>query len=116
VRHVVYLALLGGCVVATLPLELVLHTRVYARWRRLVLSLVPAVVLFGGWDLIAIAQHTWRYDSRYLVGLTLPGHLPVEEFLFFLVVPTCSVLTFEAVRARRPDWLVDEGSETSRRT
>lgn len=107
-RHLVYLALLAGCLVATLPLELVLNTRVYARWRRLALSLIPAVALFGGWDLIAIAQHTWRYDGRYLLGVTLPGRLPVEELLFFLVVPTCAVLTFEAVRRRRPDWLVDD--------
>ncbi|MDT4949985.1 MAG: hypothetical protein QOJ37_2580, partial [Pseudonocardiales bacterium] len=36
--------------------------------------------------------------------------LPLEELLFFLVIPTCAVLTLEAVRARRPHWLIgDEG-------
>jgi hypothetical protein len=30
--------------------------------------------------------------------------LPVEELLFFLVVPACAVLTYEAVLARRPGW------------
>jgi hypothetical protein len=28
----------------------------------------------------------------------LPGGIPVEELLFFLVVPVCAVLAFEAVR------------------
>jgi hypothetical protein len=28
----------------------------------------------------------------------LPGGVPVEELLFFVVVPTCAVLAFEAVR------------------
>ena len=28
----------------------------------------------------------------------LPGGLPVEELLFFVVVPVCAVLGFEAVR------------------
>jgi hypothetical protein len=38
------------------------------------------------------------------------GDLPVEEIVFFLVVPTCAVLTFEAVRRLRPTWHVgDEG-------
>jgi lycopene cyclase domain-containing protein len=108
VTHLVYLAILAACVLGTLPLELLLGTGVYARWRRLVLTLVPVVVLFGGWDVWAIARHDWWYDDRYLVGLTLPGRLPVEELLFFLVIPTCAVLTLEAVRARRPDWTIGE--------
>lgn len=110
-RHLLYLGLLSACLLGTAPLEVVLHTRVYARWQRLVATLVPVVVVFGGWDLAAAAQHTWRYDSRYVVGLTLPAHLPIEELLFFVVVPTCAILTLEAVRARRPHWLVGDEAE-----
>lgn len=102
--HATYLLLLTACVLGTLPLELVLHTRVYAQWLRLVGALLPVVMIFGGWDLLAIHQHTWSYNSRYLVGVTLPGHLPLEELLFFVVIPTCAILSFEAVRARRPAW------------
>jgi lycopene cyclase domain-containing protein len=110
VRHLLYVGLLAACVIGTLPLEFVLHTRVYARWRRLVAAVVPVVIVFGAWDLLAVAQHTWRYDDRYLVGVRLPGSLPIEELLFFLVIPTCAVLTLEAVRVRRPSWLIgDEG-------
>ena len=32
------------------------------------------------------------------LGVRLPGGIPVEEVLFFLVVPLCAVLAFEAVR------------------
>ena len=31
--------------------------------------------------------------------MLLPGRLPLEELLFFLVVPVCAILGFEAVRA-----------------
>jgi hypothetical protein len=31
----------------------------------------------------------------------LPGGLPLEELLFFAVVPTCAVLAYEAVRTVR---------------
>jgi len=102
--HATYLLLLAACVVGTLPLEFVLHTRVYAQWLRLIGTLVPVVLVFGAWDLLAIHQHTWGYNAKYLVGVTLPGRLPLEELLFFLVIPTCSILAFEAVRARQPEW------------
>jgi len=108
VRHLTYLFILLACVLGTLPLEFLLHTRVYARWRRLVLALLPTVVFFGGWDLAAIAWGWWHYDNAYLLDVTLPGQLPIEELLFFLVIPTCAVLTIEAVRARRPQWLIGD--------
>jgi hypothetical protein len=31
----------------------------------------------------------------------LPGGLPLEEVLFFLVIPVCAVLAFEAVKRWR---------------
>ena len=103
-----YLLVLAGCLIGTLPLELFLHTRVYARWRRLRAALVPVVVVFGAWDVAEIRAGAWHYDDRYLVGVTLPGRLPLEELLFFVVIPTCAVLTLEAVRVCRPQWLVGD--------
>jgi hypothetical protein len=38
----------------------------------------------------------------------LPGRFPLEELLFFVVIPTCSILTLEAVRRRRPQWTIGD--------
>lgn len=107
-RHLSYLAVLAACLLGTAPLEILLRTRVYARWRRLAATLVPVLAVFVGWDLYAVARHQWTFDARGLVGLRLPGGLPVEEVLFFVAVPICAVLTLEAVRARRPGWLIGD--------
>jgi lycopene cyclase domain-containing protein len=96
--HLTYLALLAGCLVVTAPLELVLRVRVYARWRRLLLAVLPEFVVFVAWTLYAIAQGHWHYSAARTLGVRLPGGLPVEEAGFFLVVPVCAVLAFEAVR------------------
>lgn len=93
-----YLLVLLACLVGTAPLELFLGTRVYARFRRLALTLLPVVVVFVAWDLLAIRAGHWDYDPTQTTGISL-GSLPLEELLFFLVIPICAVLTLEAVRA-----------------
>ena len=97
-RHLAYLAVLAFCLLGTLPLEVWLGVRVYRRPRRLLLTLLPVVAVFYLWDVYAIAAEHWTFDPAQTVGLVLPGGVPVEELLFFLVVPTCAVLAFEAVR------------------
>lgn len=92
-----YLLVMAGCVVLTLPLELALGARVWRRPRRLIRALAVPVVLFCAWDVAAIADHWWSYNRRYVTGWQLPGHLPVEELVFFVVVPICALLTFETV-------------------
>jgi lycopene cyclase domain-containing protein len=96
--NLTYLALLAGCLIVTAPLELVLRVRVYARWRRLLLAVLPEFVVFVVWVLYAIAQGHWNYSGERTLGLRFPGGIPVEEVLFFLVVPVCAVLALEAVR------------------
>lgn len=91
-----YLMLLGGCVLLTLPLELVLGVRVYRSPRRLVLSLLPMLIVFGCWDVLGILRHHWWYEPRFISGVRI-GPMPVEELLFFLVVPICGLLTYESV-------------------
>ena len=100
-RHLAYLGVLVVCLLGTLPLELVLGVRVYRQPRRLLLTLLPVVAVFLVWDLYAVAVEQWDFDPAQTVGLLLPGGVPVEELLFFVVVPICSVLAFEAVRRVR---------------
>jgi lycopene cyclase domain-containing protein len=96
--HLTYLGLLAGCLLVTAPLELVLRVRVYARWRRFLVAVLPVFAFFVAWVLYAIAQGHWHYDGELTVGIRLPGGIPLEEVLFFFVVPLCAVLAFEAVR------------------
>jgi lycopene cyclase domain-containing protein len=96
VQHYQYLLLMLGCLVITLPLELVLGARVYARWRLAVLALVPTVLLFSVWDVIGIVRLHWTYNPDFITGVHL-GVMPLEELVFFIVIPICGLLTYEAV-------------------
>ena len=91
-----YLALLAACLLITLPLEFVLRARVYRRPVRLVLALLPTLAVFVAWDLVGIVRGHWSYSERFTSGIAL-GIMPVEELGFFLVIPVCGLLTYEAV-------------------
>jgi lycopene cyclase domain-containing protein len=97
-RHLTYLAVLAGCLVGALWLEPLLRVRVLVRWRRLLLTVLPVAAVFVGWDLLAIAAGHWSFDPAQIIGVVLPGGIPLEEVLFFFVVPVCGILGFEAVR------------------
>ncbi|MBK1782977.1 lycopene cyclase domain-containing protein [Prauserella cavernicola] len=91
-----YLFVLAACVAITLPLEF-LGSGVYRKPRKLLVALMPAA-LFVVWDLLALAGGVWSISERYTLGVhVLPG-MPLEELLFFVVIPLCGLLTFEAVR------------------
>ena len=92
-----YLMVLAACVVVTLPLEIIGGARVYRRPRPLLLTLAPVLVIFAGWDLIAVNMGDWWFSARYILGLRIAS-LPVEEWLFFIVVPVCALLTYEVLR------------------
>lgn len=96
-NHFAYLAAMAACLLITLPLELVLGARVYRRPRRLLLSVLPVAALFVVWDLIAIRRQHWWFNPEATTGILLPGGLPLEELVFFLVIPICGLLTYEAV-------------------
>ena len=97
-----YLLLMAACLVLTLPLELILGARVYREPRRLAVAVLPAVAVFLVWDVIAIERGHWTFSPQYTTGWLLPGGIPVEELVFFVVVPICGLLTYEAVRTLWP--------------
>lgn len=94
-----YLLVLGLCLLGAGWLEYAFRTRVLRRWRRLLLTIGPIVAIFGAWDLYAIAADHWRFDPLSVTGITVGAGLPLEELLFFIIVPICVILAFEAVRA-----------------
>lgn len=96
--HYQYLLLMACCLVVTAPLER-LGARAYRQPARLARAVLPVAAAFLAWDAAAIAAGVWTYNPRYVTGLRLPLRVPVEELVFFLVVPVCGILTYGCVRA-----------------
>lgn len=84
-----------GCLILTAPLE-VFGDGVYRQARRTAAAVIPVALVFIVWDLIAIAGDVWTYNPRFVSGIDV-GIMPLEELMFFVVIPLCGLLTYSAV-------------------
>jgi lycopene cyclase domain-containing protein len=93
-----YLIVLAACLAITAPLEM-FGAGVYRQPWRTARSVLPVAIVFLLWDEVAIAAHVWTYNRDYVTGLGVPFRVPIEEVLFFVVIPLCALLTYGAVTA-----------------
>jgi lycopene cyclase domain-containing protein len=91
-----YLIVLGACLFITAPLE-IFGAGVYRQARRAAIAVLPVAGVFVVWDAVAIAANVWTYNPQFVTGFELPAGIPIEELLFFIVIPLCALLTYSAV-------------------
>jgi len=86
-----FLSLLG-------PLLLSFDKKVhyYKRWKFLFPAILRAAVLFILWDIIFTRTAIWGFSEKYIVGWQI-WHLPVEEWLFFLIIPFNCLFIFDVI-------------------
>ncbi len=71
-------------------------------WSALFPAIVMMMLVFVSWDIIFTARGVWYFNHDYVAGYYIMG-LPVEEWLFFVVIPYCIVFSYEVIRYFMPD-------------
>lgn len=74
----------------------------YKRWKYLFPSIITIAILFLLWDEYFTLNKIWGFTPQYLTGIYL-GHLPLEEVLFFLVVPYACFFIYEVLKSYFPN-------------
>lgn len=110
-KHWSYMGMLIFTLIGSGWLEIVLKTGVLRRIKRAALSILPISILFLIWDAYAIARGHWFFDRSQMLGILGPFQIPLEEFLFFIVVPLAAILTIEGVTTVKPHWRKGEFGE-----
>ena len=94
-----YLAILLALLGITIFLEVKFHVHLYdSIWERIYITLG---FLFVGvaWDSWAVYRGTWTFSGRGLIGWRI-AYLPLEEYLFALILPYFIVTAYKVIRSK----------------
>jgi lycopene cyclase domain-containing protein len=101
-----YLGVLLFIFLGTVWLEFVIGARVLRKPIRLFFSVLPVFIGLVIWDVYAIQSGHWWFNEKFVTGWEI-GIVPIEELLFFIIVPIAMIYSFEAVRAVK-QWRVGD--------
>lgn len=107
-----YAMILIFCLGITAPLEFLSHNGVYRRPSLFLRAIWLPSSIYIVWDVIATRFNHWTFTAEHVSTFSIFG-LPIEEIMFFVIIPLCAVLSYEAVcrllgeRAERltPVWM-----------
>lgn len=68
----------------------------YKKWNFLLTSILLMMLLFIPWDIWFTHWSVWQFNNDYICGLKL-FLLPIEEWLFFIIIPFACVFIHEVL-------------------
>jgi len=92
-----YFILLAVCLAGPAVLSFSPKIGFYKYPLRLIISIALPFTVFLSWDIWATARGHWGFNMDYITGIKI-FNLPVEEALFFIIIPFCAIFTWETVK------------------
>lgn len=101
IQKFTYAILLGGSVLLPFALSFDKKVAFYKYWKYLFPAVLVTAAIFILWDIHFTRHNVWWFNKDYVTGLFIAG-LPIEEWLFFIVIPYCCLFIYEVSRAYFP--------------
>ncbi|MCK9430540.1 MAG: lycopene cyclase domain-containing protein [Candidatus Omnitrophica bacterium] len=92
-----YMIALMFSVIFPLLLSFYPPLKFWRNFKALFFSLSLLIIIFGAWDVFATWRGHWYFNPEGVFGIKIIN-LPIEEWLFFIVVPFCCIFTWEALK------------------
>ena len=71
-------------------------------WKWFFLSTILVAAFFIIWDFYFTKSLIWSFNKNYTLGVKILG-MPIEEWLFFFVIPFCSLFIHYALKYLKPN-------------
>lgn len=93
-HYLMVLAFIGMCAVFV---NFGFRLRIKSKWKLFFMTDAVILAIYLAWDFWAVAKGSWYFDPEQIMGFYIFGQLPIEEVLFFVIVPLMVVLTYLAL-------------------
>ncbi len=100
--HFTYFLILGCTLVGPILLSFDKKVTFYKKWKPLFLAMLVPAAIYIAWDIYFTSKGIWSFNEKYYVNALKIFSLPLEEILFFFIVPYCCVFIYECVRVYFP--------------
>ena len=95
-KHYTYFLILVASLAGPLALSFDNKVSFYKKWRYVFKAMLLPAFFYIVWDIIFTHLNIWHFNPAYITGYKIIN-LPVEEVLFFFVVPYCCLFIYECV-------------------
>ena len=99
--HFTYFIILGASIAGPLLLSFDQKVAFFRQWKFLFPAMIFPALFFIVWDIIKTKSGVWSFSDAHIIGSKIYS-LPLEEILFFLIVPYCCVFIYACMRAYFP--------------
>jgi lycopene cyclase domain-containing protein len=99
--HFTYFLILGASIIGPFALSFDKKVMFYKKWKYLFPAMVLPALFYVIWDIYFTSKGVWSFNENYITGLKLIN-LPIEEVLFFIIVPYCCIFIYECIRCYFP--------------
>jgi len=99
--HYTYFIILAASLAGPLLLSFDKKVAFYKKWKYVFPAMIIPALLYIVWDIFFTGKGVWSFNENYITGIKL-YNLPIEEVLFFFVVPYCCVFIYECIRSYFP--------------
>lgn len=96
-KNLTYLIILAVSIIVPLILSFDQKVQYYKNLKYILPAILVTAAFFVMWDINFTKAKIWGFHPEYTIGIDIKG-LPIEEWLFFLVVPYSCVFIYEVLK------------------
>lgn len=100
--HYTYFLILAASIAGPFALSFDKKVAFYKKWKYVFPAMLLPCVAYICWDMYFTALGVWSFNEAYITGIKI-YNLPIEEVLFFLIVPYCCLFIYECIKCYLPN-------------
>jgi lycopene cyclase domain-containing protein len=102
-KQYTYFIILISSIAAPIALSFDKKVQYFRNLKYIFPSILITAIFFWIWDIRFTTNQVWSFNPEYVIGINILG-MPIEEWLFFIVIPYCCIFIYEVLKVYLKDY------------